>query len=55
MHATGRAHPKDARQLCHGRKPSSRVGAILIVSLWLAVGSALGFWLMASIPWVNTY
>lgn len=20
MHATGRAHPKDARQLCHGRK-----------------------------------
>lgn len=30
-----------------GAKPSSRVGAILIVSLWLAVGSALGFWLMA--------
>lgn len=29
-----------------GSKPSSRAGAIVIVLLWLAVGTALWFWLV---------
>jgi uncharacterized membrane protein YkvA (DUF1232 family) len=28
-----------------GSKPSSRVGAVLIVVLWLAIGAATWFWL----------
>ncbi len=28
-----------------GSKPSSRVGAVLIVVLWLAIGAAIWFWL----------
>ena len=30
-----------------GSKPSSRAGAVLIVAVWLAVGAAVWFWLMA--------
>lgn len=33
-----------------GSKPSSRVGAALIVVLWLAMGMAAWFWLK-SFPW----
>ena len=34
----------DAWMETEGRKPSSRMGAVLIVAVWLAVGAALWFW-----------
>ena len=34
----------DAWMETEGRKPSSRMGAVLIVAVWLAVGAALWCW-----------
>lgn len=31
-----------------GAKPASRVGAVLIVALWIAAGTALGVWLFGA-------
>jgi len=35
----------DAWMQANGRKPSSRVGVVLVVALWLAIGFALLYWL----------
>lgn len=35
----------DAWMLANGAKPSSRIGAVFIVVLWLAAGVAAGLWL----------
>lgn len=38
----------DAWMLAKGSKPRSRIGAVLVVALWLAAGAATGFWLARS-------
>ena len=42
---TIRLLPPDEWMETKGSKPSSRVGAVLIVVLWLAIGAATWFWL----------
>ncbi|MES2950130.1 MAG: YkvA family protein [Pseudomonadota bacterium] len=39
-------HQADDWMKAQGQRPSSRVGAILVVSIWMAAGAALWYWIV---------